>query len=205
VELLCTQGVVAGVIGPREIARVWERHVRNSVAVAPFVPPASTVIDLGSGAGLPGIPTALVRPDVHMILLDSMARRVRFLELAADVTGLTCTIEHARAETARVRAATIICRAVAPASRLLPWGHRLCDGAGTLIALKGRAVADEVAEVDAALRRRPTPAWAPEHYEVKPVTWPDDAVLFVATWRRAHAAGGSAPRREHRREKRGVR
>jgi 16S rRNA (guanine527-N7)-methyltransferase len=203
-ELLCTKGVVAGVIGPREVARIWERHIRNSLAVTPFLDRGTSVIDLGSGAGLPGIPVALARPDLRVTLLDSMARRVRFLRLAVETSGAPCSIEHSRAESAVVRGSAVICRAVAPAAQLLPWAHHLCRGAGTLIALKGRNAQDEVADVEAALRTRPVPAWAPRRYELVQVEWPDPAVVFLADWQQALGRTDGAGRPRARRNDGGL-
>lgn len=183
-ELLCREAVTWGLVGPRETPRIWQRHIRNSLAVAAFIPTGSAVIDIGSGAGLPGVPLALARPDLRVTLVESMARRVQFLHLVVEHCNLaTVSIEHARAEQATVRADVVVCRAVAPAQRLLPWAHHLTDGNGSLVALKGQSVADEVAEVQAVIRQRPSIRWRPASIEVVQVTEPDAAVALIARWR----------------------
>ena len=192
VRLLCTEGVVRGVIGPREISRIWTRHIRNSLTVAPLLPHSCTAIDLGSGGGLPGIPVALARPDLRITLLDGMRRRIDFLLLARDTLGLHVDIEHARAEAATCRARYVICRAVAAAAQLLPLAHRLVDGRGELIALKGQSAPDEVAALQELLKGPRRVGWAPSAAEVVNVNWPDPAIVFRARWRHA---GQRDPRR----------
>src|SRR4029079_9413813 len=77
---LATDGVTRGLIRPREVPRLWERHVLNSAALAEAVPEGARVVDIGSGAGLPGIPLGLARPDLTLTLVEPMARRVGVLE-----------------------------------------------------------------------------------------------------------------------------
>src|SRR5216110_1698875 len=74
-ELLATDGVVRGLIGPREASRIWDRHLLNCAVVGEIIPDGASVIDVGSGAGLPGIALALARPDLRVVLVDSLARR----------------------------------------------------------------------------------------------------------------------------------
>jgi len=78
-EHLATTGVEWGLVGPREASRVWERHILNCAVVADLIPPAARVLDIGSGAGLPGIPLALARPDLRVVLVEPLARRVEWL------------------------------------------------------------------------------------------------------------------------------
>lgn len=181
-RLLCTDGITRGIIGPREIPRIWLRHIRNSLAVAPLIPPRSTVIDLGSGGGLPGIPVALARPDLRVTLLDGMRRRIEFLRLARDRLALPLDIEHARAESARSRAQCVICRAVAPARELVPLAHQLIAGSGELLALKGESAADELERMQHALDVERRARWTPALAEVISVDWPDSAIVFRARW-----------------------
>ena len=98
VARLATDGVTRGLIGPREVPRLWERHVLNSAAVADAVPRDARVVDVGSGAGLPGIPLALARPDLRLTLVEPMARRVEFLEEVVAELGMPWRVVRGRAE-----------------------------------------------------------------------------------------------------------
>jgi 16S rRNA (guanine527-N7)-methyltransferase len=153
VARLATDGVTRGLIGPREVGRLWERHVLNSAAVAEAVPHGSRVADIGSGAGLPGIPLGLARPDLSVTLVEPMARRVEFLtetvaELEAALGGSRWTVVRGRAEERSVSAAVgtvdvVTARAVAPLPRLVGWCRGLLRPGTQLVALVGaRAVAD---------------------------------------------------------------
>src|SRR3954454_4909689 len=149
-ELLAGPGVERGLIGPREGAVLWTRHLMNSAALLGFLPAQGGVLDLGSGAGLPGVVLALARPDLSVILLDPMARRCAFLTEVVDELGLTqVQVVRGRAEdvVGRVQADAVVARAVAPLARLVPIALPLLIGAGPLLALKG---ADAAAEVEAA-------------------------------------------------------
>jgi 16S rRNA (guanine527-N7)-methyltransferase len=153
-ELLCTQGVVRGLLGPREPLRIWTRHLLNSLALAPFIPADAVVVDLGSGAGLPGIPIALVRPDLRMTLLEPLARRMRFLEEVRDLLDLDVTLVRARAEDASLlEADVVVARAVAPLGRLIELAVPLLRPGGVLLAQKGAGAAEEVAGAAQACAR----------------------------------------------------
>src|SRR5690349_12025785 len=67
-DLLAHEGIEWGLIGPREVDRLWSRHILNSAAIAELIPQGASLADVGSGAGLPGIPVALLRPDVQVTL-----------------------------------------------------------------------------------------------------------------------------------------
>jgi len=163
VARLASDGVVRGLIGPREVPRLWERHVLNSAAVAEAVPHGARVVDVGSGAGLPGIPLGLARPDVTLTLVEPMARRVEFLEevvaaLAAPAAD-PWRIVRGRAEERSVVTAVgpvdvVTARAVAPLPRLVGWCRGLLRPGTQLVALVGaRALAElpgMVAELEAA-------------------------------------------------------
>lgn len=155
VQLLATTGVERGLIGPREADRLWERHVLNSAAVADLVPAGARVVDVGSGAGLPGIPLALRRPDLHVTLLEPLLRRATFLTEAVEELGLTDRVEvvRARAEDHRVAYEAVVSRALAPLPRLLGWCIPLTARGGAVLALKGRSAPDEVAEEASNLAR----------------------------------------------------
>ena len=155
VDILASRGIDWGLIGPREGDRLWERHVLNSVAVASLVPAGSTVVDVGSGAGLPGIPLALLRPDLRVTLLESLQRRVAFLELAVAELELDgqARVVRGRAEEHRECYDVVTARAVAPLPRLLGWCAPLVAAGGRVLALKGSTAAAELAAACGDLRR----------------------------------------------------
>ncbi|MFL6143911.1 MAG: 16S rRNA (guanine(527)-N(7))-methyltransferase RsmG [Labedaea sp.] len=157
-ELLAEHGVQRGLIGPREVDRLWDRHLLNSAVVAGLVPQSARVVDLGSGAGLPGIPLAIVRPDLRITLLEPMARRVEWLEQVAARLGLNVTVVRGRAEEVAVKqrlggSDVVVARAVAPLARLCEWGLPLLRPGGSLVALKGATAPDEIARDRAAVAR----------------------------------------------------
>lgn len=153
--ILAGRAVEWGLIGPRESERVWDRHILNSVAVAAEIGPDARVIDVGSGAGLPGIPLALARPDLKVTLLEPLLRRANFLTLAVEELGLEdrVTVVRARAEDHRGRYDVVTCRAVAPLPRLVGWTRHLFGPDGSLVALKGESAVREVADAASELRR----------------------------------------------------
>jgi 16S rRNA (guanine527-N7)-methyltransferase len=157
-EHLATSGVERGLIGPREAPRIWERHVLNCAVVAGLVPDGARLVDVGSGAGLPGIPLALARPDARIVLVEPLARRVDWLrEVIADL-GVAVEVERGRAEEDVVRrrwegADVVTSRAVAPLARLAGWCLPLLRPGGQMLAVKGAAAADEVERDAAAVRR----------------------------------------------------
>ncbi|MGY2065931.1 16S rRNA (guanine(527)-N(7))-methyltransferase RsmG [Blastococcus sp. SYSU DS0619] len=151
VTRLATDGVTRGLIGPREVSRLWERHVLNSAAVAEAVPQGARVVDVGSGAGLPGIPLGLARPDIELTLVEPMARRVEFLEDAvADLAGSSSwRVVRGRAEDRGVVAAVgrvdvVTARAVAPLPRLVGWCRGLLRPGAQLVALVGARALEEL-------------------------------------------------------------
>ncbi|HEX3900553.1 MAG TPA: 16S rRNA (guanine(527)-N(7))-methyltransferase RsmG [Mycobacteriales bacterium] len=148
-ELLTTVGIERGLIGPREADRVWSRHIFNSVAVASLIEPATSVVDVGSGAGLPGIPLALARPDVEVVLLEPMARRAQFLEeCVAELELTNASVHRGRAQEGLPRLVdAVTARAVAPLAALAEMSFRLCRAGGPLFAIKGAKAAEEVAEL----------------------------------------------------------
>jgi 16S rRNA (guanine527-N7)-methyltransferase len=167
---LATDGVTRGLIGPREVPRLWERHVLNSAAVAEAVPEGSRVVDVGSGAGLPGIPLGLSRPDLAVTLVEPMSRRVEFLdqvvaELAREGSP-PWRVVRGRAEERSVVADVgqvdvVTARAVAPLPRLVGWCRGLMRPGTQLVALVGaRALAELpglVPELEAAGMRNVRP------------------------------------------------
>ncbi len=155
VSVLATRGVDWGLMGPREVPRLWERHVLNSAAIAGLVPDGSSVVDVGSGAGLPGIPLAILRPDLDVVLLEPLLRRADFLTGVVDELGLgeRVRVVRGRAEEHKKSYDVVTCRAVAPLGRLLGWTSRLFVPRGQLLAMKGSSAADEVAATAKELSR----------------------------------------------------
>lgn len=151
-ELLASAGVVRGLIGPREVPRLWDRHLLNCAVVTDLVPGGSRVVDVGTGAGLPGLPMACRRPDLRIDLVESLTRRVTFLTETVSSLGLADRVRvvHGRAEDVAVRslvgnAEWVTARAVAPLDRLVKWCLPLLGAGGTLLAMKGTQAEAEVA------------------------------------------------------------
>ena len=162
VEHLATTGVTRGLLGPCEVPRLWERHVLNCAVVEEVIPADALVVDVGSGAGLPGIAVAIVRPDLRMHLLEPLLRRVEWLHEVVDDLGLdNVEIVRGRAEeyAGRIGADAVVARAVAPLAVLAGWCLPLLRPGGELIALKGRTAAQELAESEVALRRAGAVGW----------------------------------------------
>src|SRR5918993_2701250 len=157
-ELLATDGTVRGLIGPREVPRLWDRHLLNSAVIGELVPTGARVVDVGSGAGLPGIPLALARPDIEVVLLEPLARRAVFLtECVRRLALPKVAVVRGRAEEGDVRrrlggADVVTARAVAPLERLAGWCLPLLRPGGRLLALKGESAAEELAGTGPALR-----------------------------------------------------
>jgi 16S rRNA (guanine527-N7)-methyltransferase len=154
-RILATRGVEQGLIGPREAPRLWDRHLLNCAVVAELVSnrPGS-LVDIGAGAGLPGLVLAMVLPDVAVTLLEPMERRCRFLAGCVTELGLAnVSVLRGRAEDAGVQADTVTARAVAPLPRLAELAMSVVRPGGTVLAIKGRTAADELKGAEPALRR----------------------------------------------------
>lgn len=146
---LAGAGVERGLIGPREVERIWERHILNSVALSELVEPDQRVADIGSGAGLPGIPLALARPDLHVTLIEPLLRRSEFLREMVDELGVDATVVRGRAEEPGVRKQlgetdVVVSRAVASLDRLTRWSMPLLRVDGHMLALKGERAEEEI-------------------------------------------------------------
>lgn len=162
-DLLAGPGVERGLLGPREVPRLWDRHLLNCAVVTPLVVERAHVIDVGSGAGLPGIVWAIVRPDITLTCLESLQRRATYLEEVVDALGLTGRVDIVRAraeDVARGKAATgslrgdvVTARAVAPLEKLAGWTVPLLKPGGELLALKGQSASDEVDAARSLLER----------------------------------------------------
>lgn len=147
-ELLATEGVVRGLIGPREADKLWDRHVLNSAVLGEAIPDGASVCDIGTGAGLPGIVVAIARPDITMTLVEPLLRRTTFLhEVVAELGLHHVEVVRGRAEDLHGRRTfgAVTSRAVAPLDRLLGWSMPLVAPSGALVAMKGRSVHDEIA------------------------------------------------------------
>lgn len=158
VALLTEHGVTRGLIGPREVDRLWDRHVLNSAVIADLIPESASVVDVGSGAGLPGVPLAIARPDLRLVLLEPMARRVAWLTEVVERLGLDVRVLRGRAEEPAVRRAVdgadvVTARAVAPLAKLAGWCLPLLAPGGTLLALKGESANEELTRDVDAVRR----------------------------------------------------
>jgi 16S rRNA (guanine527-N7)-methyltransferase len=153
--ILATRGVEQGLIGPHEVPRLWDRHLLNCAVVAELIDGRSrTLIDIGSGAGLPGIVLAMVRPELSVILLDPMERRCRFLsECVAELRLANASVLRGRAEETVLRADVATARAVAPLDRLAELAIGMVRPGGMVLAIKGRTAADELKKARPVLRR----------------------------------------------------
>jgi 16S rRNA (guanine527-N7)-methyltransferase len=159
-EWLADAGTVRGLIGPREVPRLWDRHILNSLAMAELLPTGTRLVDVGTGAGLPGLALACVRPDLHVDLVESQRRRTDFLcEVVADLdVGDRVRVIRGRAEDTAVVEAVgsspfATARAVAPLDKLVRWTFPLLERGGSLLAMKGSTAEAELGEHRDALQR----------------------------------------------------
>lgn len=154
-DLLATTGISHGLMGPREAGRLWERHLVNCALMESLLPEGSEVIDVGSGAGLPGIVLALARPDLRVHLVEPLLRRTTWLEEAVRHLGLEqVSVHRGRADEMELQAPVVTARAVASLDKLVAWSFPLLPVGGRLLALKGEAAQDELVEAGPMLRRR---------------------------------------------------
>jgi 16S rRNA (guanine527-N7)-methyltransferase len=195
---LATDAVVRGLIGPREADRIWERHLLNCAAVARLLPPRASVVDVGSGAGLPGIVLAIARPDVYVTLVEPLSRRTSYLVEVVDALSLTSrvTVVRARAEDAagsmfHVKPADVVtARALAPLDRLAAWCLPLAKLGGRVMAIKGASARVEASDHAAALIR--LGAGEPSVREIGVGILPEPTT--IVEFERTHAVGVDAPR-----------
>ena len=153
-ELLATEGVVRGLIGPREAPRLWERHLLNCAVLGELLPDGAGVCDIGSGAGLPGLVLAIARPDLTVTLVEPLLRRTTFLEeVVGELELSNVTVIRGRADALHGVATfdVVTSRAVAPLERLLQWSLPLVSAHGALVAMKGASVHDEIVDAQKVL------------------------------------------------------
>ena len=189
-DLLTREATVRGLIGPREVPRLWERHILNCAVITELMPEGSTVCDIGSGAGLPGIALAIRRPDLRVTLVEPLLRRTTFLDLATSTMELTnVSVHRGRAEELHGEAVfdVVTSRAVAPMDRLTRWSMPLVRDGGLFLAMKGAAAEQEV---DSAAR------------EIRRLGGADQRVVTVgAEWLSTAGHGGAGPKIRHLRTK----
>lgn len=155
-ELLAGPGVERGLIGPAEASRIWDRHLFNSAAIAGLAPSDGWIVDVGSGAGLPGVVLALLLPAARLTLVEPMARRVAFLQVCVAELGLTNTeVRRSRAEelAGELAADMVTARAVAPLTKLAGLCAGLARPGGLVVALKGSSAAADLARAQPELAR----------------------------------------------------
>jgi 16S rRNA (guanine527-N7)-methyltransferase len=155
-ELLATDGVLRGLIGPREVPRLWDRHLLNCAVLSEELREGAAVCDIGSGAGLPGLVVAIARPDLRVTLVEPLLRRTTFLEQVVEQLGLShVEVHRGRADSLHGsrRFDVVTSRAVAPLERLLGWSMPLVGPAGALVAMKGSSVAEEIVAARPELER----------------------------------------------------
>lgn len=156
VQHLATTGIERGLIGPREVPRLWVRHVLNCAVVQEYIAPNASVADVGSGAGLPGLCLAIARPDLKLTLIEPLERRVIWLNEVVEDLGLeNVTVLRSRAEQAvgAVEADVVTARAVSALVGLLDITLPILRGTGELLALKGRSAAEEITKAKKKLNR----------------------------------------------------
>ena len=161
-ERLAGDAVLRGLIGPREVPRLWERHILNCLVVAPLVSPGARLADVGSGAGLPGLVLAIARPDLEVVLIEALLRRTVFLsDVVTELAVSNVEVHRGRAEQfTGARCDVVVARAVAPLHRLLTWCLPLLRPQGELLALKGSSAAGELADAETFLRSVGASSWS---------------------------------------------
>jgi 16S rRNA (guanine527-N7)-methyltransferase len=202
-EFLAGPGVERGLIGPREIERLWDRHVLNCAVLTELVPADAKLIDVGSGAGLPGIVLAIMRSDLSVTLLEPLLRRTVFLQECVDLLGLpNVTVRRARAEevAGEYAADVVTARAVARLERLAGWALPLLRPDGELLALKGERAAAELEEAQPVLEKFGVRVAEVLHVGRGKVDPPTTVIRVVAGKTPRPPKGRSGPRRGGRRQ-----
>ena len=154
-QMLATRGVEHGLIGPHEVPKLWDRHLLNCAVVTELIDErVGSLVDIGSGAGLPGIVLAMLRPEVSITLLEPMERRCRFLtDCVAELGLANASVLRGRAEDTMLRADVATARALAPLDRLAELAVGLVRPRGMVLAIKGRTAAEELKKARPVLRR----------------------------------------------------
>ncbi|SFG75953.1 16S rRNA (guanine527-N7)-methyltransferase [Actinopolymorpha cephalotaxi] len=198
-ELLAGPGTERGLLGPREVPRLWDRHLLNCGVLAGMVPMNATVCDIGSGAGLPGIVLAITRPDLRITLLEPLLRRAAFLsEVAEELDLAGVTVVRERAEDHRGSYDVVTARAVAPLSRLARVALGLCRPGGSVLAMKGDRAGTELEEARPELDAAGAAEYSIERLGADLLSVPTTVVRVVAGTARGGAS--SAKQRRNRRD-----
>jgi 16S rRNA (guanine527-N7)-methyltransferase len=197
---LSIDGMIRGLVGPREAPRIWERHLLNCAVVTELIPPAASVTDVGSGAGLPGIVLAIARPGLSVTLVEGKARAAGYLTEVVTLLGLgeRVTVVRARAEECAGRlglADVVTARALAPLDQLAAWCLPLAAVGGRVLALKGSSARDEVAAHAVAVRRLGGAAPVVRSCGAGVVPEPTTVVEIVRERLEPSQRGGSRPHR----------
>lgn len=153
---LATSGIERGLLGPREVPRLWGRHVLNCAVVAELMEQDASVVDVGSGAGLPGVAIAVARPDLHLHLVEPLERRVAWLnEVVVDLGLTNVTVHRARAEemASVVTGRYVTARAVSALTTLAGWTIPLTESGGEVLAIKGRSAGEEIEKARKRIRK----------------------------------------------------
>ncbi|MDN5557879.1 MAG: 16S rRNA (guanine(527)-N(7))-methyltransferase RsmG [Ruaniaceae bacterium] len=155
-SLVREQGELRGLIGPRELPRLWSRHLINSLAISQFIHDGTDVCDVGSGAGFPGLVIAIARPNLDVTLVEPMERRVEWLRDASVAMGLA-NVEIVRARAEELHSSrhfsVVTARAVASLEKLLRWTWPLVAPGGRMLAMKGDRATQEVEDARKVLRK----------------------------------------------------
>ena len=175
VDILRSTALDWGLLGPREAERLWDRHILNSAALSGLIAADSAVADVGSGAGLPGIPLGILRPDLRVTLIEPLLRRFTFLTQTVEELQISDRVEvvRSRAEDHRQTYHIVVARALAPLDRLIGWCNPLRAPDGVILALKGASAADEIAAAGQQLQAAQLQAEVLEvraHPDVEPAT-----------------------------------
>ena len=144
-DLLKGAGIERGLIGPKEGDRIWERHIANCIPITTILPENVRLVDIGSGAGLPGIVIALARPDLKVTLVEPLQRRVDFLNEVVAELGIPVEVIRGRAERVKKQFEIVTARAVAPLEKLINISWHMIPKGGSLMAMKGESAAEEMA------------------------------------------------------------
>jgi len=144
-NLLASVAIERGLVGPKEADRIWERHIANCIPITTIIPQGVRVVDIGSGAGLPGIVIALARPDLKVTLIEPLQRRVDFLNEVIAQLEIPVEVVRGRAETVKKQFEVVAARAVAPLEKLIQISWHMIPRGGHLLAIKGEGAAEELA------------------------------------------------------------
>ena len=150
-ELLTTWGIERGLVGPKEADRIWDRHIANCIPLSTLIPSDATVVDIGSGAGLPGLVLALSRPDLVITLVEPLQRRVDFLNEVIEALNIPVEVVRGKSESVKRQFQVVTARAVAPLPKLIDISWHLVAPKGAILAMKGEGAQ---AEIDATTPKR---------------------------------------------------